>query len=126
VIQAQLVQPGDEPVQAVLGDGQFGERAAEHRRDPVVLVPSQLGLEVAGGDGGAPAELDNVDVVARDLDQPVDVGHAQTAVEHVRDALLAGLGGARGKLEQILHGGHRTQEGSGGRRGATAGRRAAR
>ena len=69
------MQPGDEPVQPVLGDGQLGQRAAEHDVDPVLAIARQLGVEVAGRDCGAPAELDHVDVLARHLNQTVDLGH---------------------------------------------------
>ena len=96
MLQPQLVQPRDEPVQPVLGDRQLGERPAEHDRDPVLAITRELGLQVPGGHGGPPSELDEVDVVAGHLHQPVDLGDRQAAVEHMSDALLAGLRGALG------------------------------
>ena len=83
----------------------------QHDRDAVRAVALELRLEVAGGQRGAPAELDEVDGVAGDLDHPVDLGDRQPAVEHVRDALLARLGapvrGGRGS-PAIVRGGDAT------------------
>src|SRR3712207_8715452 len=46
-------------------------------RSVVRAVAVELGLEVAGGQGRAPAQLDEVDEVAGDLDHALDLGHGQ-------------------------------------------------
>ena len=53
--------PVDELVDAALHDRQLGERAAEHDGHAVVAVALELGLEVAGRQRRAEAELDDVD-----------------------------------------------------------------
>ena len=117
--EAQLLGPVDQLVEPVAGDRQLGQRAAEHHRDPVRPVALELGLEVAGRQRGAPAELDDVDRVAGDLDQAVDLGHRQALVEHVGDAVLARLDGAIGEIEQLSHVGLGPLRGVTRRRGPT-------
>ena len=103
MLEAELVQPGDEAVEAVLGDGQLGQRPAEHDVDPVLAVAGQLGVEVAGGHRRSPAELDHVDVLTGHLGQAIDARHREPAVEHMGDSLLARLAGPFGQAEQVLH-----------------------
>ena len=91
---AQRPRPGHELVDPALADRHLGQRAAEHHRDAVRRVALELGLQVLRGQRGAPAELDDVDELAGDLDQAVDLGDRQAAVEDVGDALLARLGAA--------------------------------
>ncbi len=68
-----------------------------------LAVALELRLEVAGRQRRAPAELDQIDERAGDLDQPLDLGHRQTAVEHVGDTLLAGLGAPSREVEKVRH-----------------------
>ena len=86
----------------LLRDRQLGERAAEHDGDPVGAVAGELGVEVLGDDRRPPAELDEVDRGAGDLDQALDLGDRQAAVEHVRDPPLARL---RAALREVEEGG---------------------
>src|SRR4051812_4169195 len=60
-LDAQRPQPRDQLLDALLADGQLGERAAQHDRDLVVAVARELGLEVLRGQRRPPAELDDVD-----------------------------------------------------------------
>ncbi len=102
--QPELAQPGDEPLDPALADRDLGQRAAEHDRDAARGVALELGLQIGGDERRAPAELDDVDAVAGDLEQPVDLGHRQAPVDHVGDAVLARLGGPRGNVEEAGYG----------------------
>ena len=70
----ELAQPGDEALDAPLADRDLGERAAEHDRDPGVGVALELRLQVGAHERRPPAELDEVDDPAGDLEQAVDLG----------------------------------------------------
>ncbi len=64
-------------------------------------VALELGRQVGADERRAPAELDDVHVGARDLEQPIDLGDRQAAVDHVRDAALARLDRARGDVQEV-------------------------
>jgi hypothetical protein len=103
VAQPELAQPRDEPVHPPALDGQFGQGASEHDRNPVRGVARELGLEVGRREGGSPAELDDVHRVAGNLHQAVDLRDRESAVEDVRESVLARLAAALRKVEE---GGH--------------------
>ena len=86
VLQAELVHPRNQLLEATAADRKLGERAAEHDGNPVVPVALELALEVAGRERGTPSELDDVDELAGDLDHPVDLRGRQPAVDHVGHA----------------------------------------
>ena len=71
---------------------------------PLRGVALELGLEVGAHERRAPAELDDVDALARDLQQAVDLRDRQSAVDHVRQPPLARLGRALGDVEEAGYG----------------------
>src|SRR5439155_726215 len=76
---------------------------AEHDRDAVRAEALELRQEVPGGQRGAPAELDDVHAVARDLDETVDVRKGEPAVEDVGQPRRPGLAAARREIERPGH-----------------------
>ena len=96
--QQRLAQLVDPPV----APGELGERPAEHRRDVVLEVGRELGLERLGDQRRAPAEPDHVHVRGRDLHQARRLDARQARVDHVRDAGPARLLGARRQRDQAL------------------------
>ncbi len=72
--QPELAQPRDQAVDPTLTDRNLRQRAAEHDRYLVLGVARELRLEVARDERRAPAELDDVDGRAGDLEQAVDLG----------------------------------------------------
>ena len=64
-------------------------------------VPLELLLQVGAHERRAPAKLDDVHALPRDLEQVVDLGDRQPAVDHVREAAYARLGGALGNVEEV-------------------------
>ena len=103
VAEAESLDPVDELLELALRDRQLGEAATEHRRDSVLAVARELGLEVGRRERGPPAELDDVDRVADHLDEPVDLGDREAPVQDVRDAHLAGLEAPLRELEKAAH-----------------------
>ncbi len=71
---------------------------------PLLGVALELGLQVGADERRAPAELDDVDAVAGDLQQAVDLGDRQPPVDHVGDAVLARLGRPRRDVEEAGYG----------------------
>ena len=102
--EPELAQPRDQAIDATLADRELGERPAEHHGDAVVGVARELGLEVGAHERRAPAELDDVDDLPGDLEQPVDVGERHPAIDHVGDAVLARLDRAGGDVEKRRYG----------------------
>ena len=104
VAQAQLAQPGDQPLDPALADRQLGEGAAEDHGYPVRGVALELGLQVGAHQRGAPAELDHVHAAPCHLQQAIDVGDRQAAVDHVGESPLAWLGRALGYVQEAGYG----------------------
>src|ERR1700751_5257006 len=102
--QPELAQPRDEAVDAVLADRELGQRPPEHDRDPVRRVALELRREVRADERRPPAELDDVDPRTRALEQAVDLGGRQAAIDHVRQPPLARLGRALGDVEEAAYG----------------------
>ena len=71
---------------------------------PWLDVALELGLQVGAHERRAPAELDDVDAVAGDLQQAVDIGHRQPPVDHVGDAVLARLRRPRRDVQKAGYG----------------------
>ena len=67
-------------------------------------VALELGPQVGGHERRAPAELDDVDEPAGDLQQAVHLRDRQAPVDHVGDAVLARLDRARGDVEEAGYG----------------------
>src|ERR1700740_1409760 len=99
-----LAQPRSEAVDAVLADRELGQRPPEHDRDPVRRIARELRREVRADERRAPAELDDVHARARDLEQAIDLGDRQAAIDHVRQPPLARLGRALGDVEEAAYG----------------------
>src|SRR5213076_436723 len=59
----------------------------------------ELGVEILRGQRRPPAELDDVDKAAGDLDHAVDLGDREAAVQDVGEAPLARLGAAGREIE---------------------------
>ena len=104
VAQAELAQPGDQLVDAALRDRELGQRAAEHDGDPVVAVARELGWRLSVTSAVPQPSLTRSTALAGDLDEAVDLGDREAAVEHVRDAPLARLLAARREVEERRHG----------------------
>src|SRR3954451_14598498 len=83
------------------------ERAAADDRRLEVAVERDLLLEVVRDVARAPAELDDVDELAADVEHPLDVAQVEALVHHVREADVARLSGARGDVEEsVVKAGH--------------------
>ena len=104
VAQAQLREPRHQALHPTLADRELGQRAAEHDGDPVGRVAIELGAQVGRDQRRAPAQLDDVDAAARDLEQVVDLGHRQAPIDHVRQPPLARLRRARRDVKESGYG----------------------
>ncbi len=93
-----------EPLHPALPDRELGQRPAEHHGYAMRGVALQLRLQVGGHERRAPAELDDVDARAGDLQQTVHLGDRKPAVDHVRQPPLARLDGALRYVEEIGYG----------------------
>ena len=113
VTDAQLVQPRDEAVDAPVAKRDLRQRAAEHDGHLGARVAAQLRLEVGGHERRSPAELDEVDAGAADLQQALRLGAREPLVEHVRQPALTRLGTS---LRQVQETGQRRATSTGRRR----------
>src|SRR5947209_8724679 len=102
--EAELAQPCHEALDLSLADGDLGQCPAEDDGDAVRGVALELGAQVAGDERRAPAELDDVDAPAGDLQHAIDLGDRQPLVDHVGDARLARLARPRGDVEEVAYG----------------------
>ena len=82
--QPELLQPAFVVVHLVLRDHRLEERSADHDGLPAQHV--ELCAQVRRDVGGAPAELDDVDVVARRLEHVLPRMRAEALVDHVSQA----------------------------------------
>ena len=118
-----LVQPRLELVHAATRVYDFEERPAAHDRRLERAVERNLLLEVVRDVARAPAELDDVDEFAADVEHALDLAEVQTLVHHVREPLGARLAGAPGQVEKaVVKAGHRAPSVSLGPRSGRRGR----
>ena len=100
VPDAEALQPphvvGDPAL--VLAD--LEEGAARGEVDARRVAQPHLGLDAVRDVGRAPAELHDVDGLARRLDQRLEREQRQALVQHVGEAVGAWLGGAVGEAEE--------------------------
>ncbi len=103
VLDAELAQPAAQAVDPPVQPGQLGQRPAEHHGDARGAVRVELRLEVARDVGRAPAQPDQVHVVARAAHEPLRLGRREAGVDHVRDPGRARLRGPRRQVEEVGH-----------------------
>src|SRR4051812_28705875 len=83
------------------------ERSAADDRRVERTVERDLLLEVVRDVARAPAELDDVDELAADVEHALDVAEIEPLVHHVREADVARLAGTRGNIEEaVIKAGH--------------------
>ena len=87
VRHAELAEPALVLVELALRVDGLEEGAADH--DRLVLQHVELALQVRRHVGRAPAELDDVDVVAARLEHVLPRARAEALVDHVREAAVA-------------------------------------
>ena len=87
VREAELGQPALVLVELVLRVDDLEERAADH--DGLLAQDVELALEVGRHVRGAPAELDDVDVLAGGLEHVLPRARAEALVEHVGEPAVA-------------------------------------
>ena len=100
VREAVVLEPALEVVHLVLAVDGLEERPAADDRGRERAVERDLLLEVVGDVARAPAELDDVDVLARGVEEPLDLAQVQPLVDDVRQSALAWLALARGHVEE--------------------------
>jgi hypothetical protein len=102
VRDALLGEPRPVLVELVPADDRLEERPAADDGHVEGAVERDLVLEVARDIRGAPAELDDVDVVAGRPEEALDVDKIEALVDDVGEALRARLRGTRGQVEEVL------------------------
>ena len=108
VREAVLLEPRLELVDAVAHVDDLEERAAADDRRLERAVERDLLLEVVRDVARAPAELDDVDELAADVEHAFDLAEVHPLVHHVREPFGARLAGARGQVEEsVVKAGHR-------------------
>jgi len=96
VPEAVILQPRLELVDLPASVDRFEQRAAAHDGRLEVAVERDLLLEIVRDVARAPAELDDVDELAADVEHPLDVSQVEALVHHVREADVARLAGRAG------------------------------
>src|SRR5947208_9145009 len=112
VRDAELAEPALVVVELILDIDDLEEGAADD--DRLLAQDVELALETFGDEGGAPAQLDDVDVGAARLEHVLPGPGAKPLVEHVGEAAVA--------VETEVKAGHRAPSASPGRRTAHRGR----
>src|SRR6266540_1258227 len=102
VRDALLGEPRPVLVELVPADDRLEERSAADDGHVDGAVERDLVLEVARDVRGAPAELDDVDVVAGRPEEALDVDEVEALVDDVCEPLRARLRGTRGQVEEVL------------------------
>src|SRR6266508_3847269 len=102
VRDALLGEPRPVLVELVPADDRLEERSAADDGHVEGAVERDLVLEVARDVRGAPAELDDVDVVAGRPEEALDVDEVEALVDDVCEPLRARLRGTRGQVEEVL------------------------
>src|SRR5205807_4457014 len=100
VREAVLGEPRLELVDLVAAVDGLEQRPAADDRRLEVAVERDLLLEVVRDVARAPAELDDVDELAADVEHPLDVAQVEALVHHVREADVARLAGPRGHIQE--------------------------
>ena len=95
-----MLEPALEVVDLVLRVDRLEERAAAHDRRRERAVERDLLLEVVRDVARAPAELDDVDVLAGGVEEALDLAQVQALVDDVREPALARLALARGDVQE--------------------------
>src|SRR5213593_547617 len=108
VREAMLQQPRLELVHAPARVHDLEERPAAHDRRLERAVERDLLLEVVRDVARAPAELDDVDELAADVEHAFDLTEVQPLVHDVREPFGARLAGPPGQVEEtVVKAGHR-------------------
>src|SRR5436305_5918544 len=107
VREALLDQPAFELLQLAAGVDRLEERPAADDRGLEAPVEGDLLLQVVRDVGRAPAELDDVYVLAGGVEEALDLAQVEALVDHVREALGARLAGAGGQVEESIRAWHR-------------------
>src|SRR5207247_10630719 len=105
--EALLAEPRLVLVARPAGDDGLEERAAADDGRLERAVERDLLLEVARDVRGAPAELDDVDVVAGRVEEALDVAQIEALVDDVGETRVARLRCARGQVEERVKDGQR-------------------
>src|SRR5205823_4891675 len=92
VLDAQSVEPEDEVGEPVLLHGDLEKGAAKVGVDARLMTCGDLALDAVGHVRGAPAQLEEVDVGARCLDQRGELDDGEALVQDVREPRDPGLG----------------------------------
>ena len=110
VREAEVLEPALELVHLALAVHGLEERAAADDRRRERAVERDLLLEVVRDVARAPAELDDVDVLAGGVEEALDLAEVQALVHDVREATLARLALARRDVEErmLVRGVHRS------------------
>jgi hypothetical protein len=103
VLDAQLLQPLAQPVDAVLQPCDLRERSAQGDRDSMAVVEVDLLLQRARHVGRPEPEADQVDVVGRGLHQALRLARREADVDHMRESRFARFRGALRQVEEIWH-----------------------
>ena len=91
VREALVGEPAPVLVDLVPGDDGLEQRAAADDRRFEGAVERDLLVQVAGDVRGAPAELDDVDVIPGRVEEAFDVAQRETLVDDVREPFRARL-----------------------------------
>ena len=95
-------QPAAVLVELAAGDHRLEERSAADDRRLERAVEGDLLLEVVRDVRGPPAELHDVDVVARGVEEPLDLAEVEALVHHVGQPLCPRLRRARRDVEESV------------------------
>ncbi len=101
-LEAVVAQPAAVAVELAAHLGDLEQRAAADHGDAERAVERELLAQVLRHVRRAPAELDDVDVVAAGRHQALDLRQGQALVHDVRDADLARLGGPEREVEKAV------------------------
>src|SRR2546430_4636813 len=112
VREALLDQPAPELLQLAARVDRLEERPAADDRGLEAPIEGDLLLQVVRDVGRAPAELDDVYVLAGGVEEALDLAQVEALVDDVREALGARLAGAGGQGEECLRAWHRARPAS--------------
>src|SRR4051812_24625687 len=102
VRESVLGQPALELLELVACVDRLEERPAAHDRRLEVAIERDLLLEVVRDVAGAPAELDDVDVGARGIEEPLDLAQVEALVDDVREPGAPRLAGPLGQSQESV------------------------
>src|SRR6059058_1461238 len=107
VREALLDQPAPELLQLAARVDRLEERPAADDRGLEAPIEGDLLLQVVRDVVRAPAELDDVYVLAGGVEEALDLAQVEALVDDVREALGARLAGAGGQVEESIRAWHR-------------------